>query len=175
MFAVEVGVGVAAHSSGLIADGMDMLADASAYAIALAAVGQGELLKAKAATVSGVLLLLLGLGVLIDVLRRLIAGEIPQAGWMIAVAAVALAVNATVLHLLNRQRQDEVHIRASRIFTRADVVANMAVIVSGIGVLLTGSRYFDLIVGAGIGIYVVREALEILSDARRSMEKARRY
>lgn len=74
---------------------------------------------------------------------------------MIAVAAVALAVNATVLRLLGKQRQQEVHIRATWIFTRADVVANSAVILSGIAVLATGIRYFDLVVGAAIGLYVI--------------------
>jgi len=80
---------------------------------------------------------------------------------------LALAVNASVLRLLSKQRRDEVHIRATWIFTRADVIANGAVILSGIAVLVTGIRYFDLVVGAGIGLYVAREALEILSDARR--------
>jgi divalent metal cation (Fe/Co/Zn/Cd) transporter len=33
-------------------------------------------------------------------------------------------------------------------------------------VILTGIRHFDLIVGAAIGAYVIREALEILREAR---------
>ena len=90
---------------------------------------------------------------------------------MIAIAAVALAVNATVLRLLSKQRQDEVHIRATWIFTRADVVANIAVILSGVAVLLTDIRYFDLIVGAAIGIYVSKEALEILREARKAKQQ----
>jgi hypothetical protein len=32
--------------------------------------------------------------------------------------------------------------------------------------LLTGSRFPDLIVGSAIGVYVVKEAFEILSEAR---------
>ncbi|MGE5721695.1 MAG: cation transporter [Sphingomonadales bacterium] len=174
MFVVEVATGVAARSTGLIADGLDMLADASAYAIALAAVGRGIGFKTKAATLSGLLLLLLGLGVLFEVVQRLLTGGAPEGAWMIVVAAAALAVNATVLRLLSRQRQDEVHIRATWIFTRADVVANVAVILSGIAVLLTGVRYFDLVVGAAIGLYVAREALEILRDARTAKSQAQR-
>ena len=166
MFMVEVTAGIAANSTGLVADGLDMLADASAYAIALAAVGHGSRFKSNAATLSGVLLLLLGLGVLVEVVQRFVSGEPPEGVWMIVVAAVALAVNATVLRLLSRQRQDEVHIRATWIFTRADVVANIAVIVSGIAVLVTGLRHFDLAVGAAIGVYVAKEALEILAEAR---------
>ena len=124
--------------------------------------------KAGAATLSGLLLLLLGVGVLLDVGRRFVSGEPPEGAWMVAVAAVALGVNATVLRLLSKQRQDEVHMRATWIFTRADVVANVAVIASGIAVLMTGIRYFDLIVGAAIGLYVAKEALEILSEARKA-------
>jgi Co/Zn/Cd efflux system component len=50
----------------------------------------------------------------------------------------------------------------------ADVIANVAVMVSGLLVLLSGSRFPDILVGAAIGVYVVREALEILSEARES-------
>ncbi len=168
MFFVETGSGIIGHSTGLIADGLDMLADASAYAIALLAIGRGARFKANAAMASGVLLLLLGCIVLLDVVRRAISGEPPEGLLMVGVAAIALAVNATVLRLLNRYRDGEVHLRATWIFTRADLIANMAVIASGIAVLLTGIRALDLIVGAGIGLYVIREATEILSDARKA-------
>ena len=53
MFIVGVTAGVIARSSGLIADGLDMLADATAYAIALAAVGRTGLFKADAFSAAG--------------------------------------------------------------------------------------------------------------------------
>ena len=165
MFVVEVAAGLLAHSTALTADGLDMLADASAYAVALMAVGRSPRFKANAATTSGLVLFLLGAGVLVEVVRRFLSGETPYGAWMIGVAAVAVIVNATVLHLLGKQRQ-EVHIKATWIFTRVDVIANAATILSGIAVLLTGMRYFDLAVGAAVGVYVVKEALEILSRAR---------
>lgn len=166
MFVVEVGAGIIGHSTGLIADGLDMLADASAYAVALLAVGRNSRFKANAAGASGVLLMVLGCAVLVDVARRAISGAPPEGILMVVVAAIALAVNATVLRLLRKYREKEVHLRATWIFTRADVIANVVVIVSGIAVLLTGLRALDLIAGAGIGLYVIREAFEILGDAR---------
>lgn len=172
MFAVEVTAGIIAGSVGLIADGLDMLSDASAYAIGLVAIGRSRMFKARAATASGVLLLLLALGVLFDVVRRAISGEPPEGSIMILVAAVALAVNAIVLRMLSRLRSQEVHIRATWIFTRADVVANFAVILSGVAVLLTGYRAVDLAVGAGIGLYVLKEAIEILREARKAKASA---
>lgn len=172
MFAVEVGAGVLANSAALIADGLDMLSDASVYAIALAAIGRSSRFKANAAYWSGAMLLVLGVGLFVEVVRRFFNDGSPEGGWMIAVAFVALAVNFTVLRMLSRQRNDEVHLRAAWIFTRADVIANGAVIVSGLAVILTGNRYFDLIVGAAIGVYVVKEAFEILKQAREAKAPA---
>ncbi|WP_150289898.1 cation diffusion facilitator family transporter [Sphingobium estronivorans] len=173
MFVAETGAGLVAHSTGLIADGLDMLADATAYGIALGAITRGPRFKANAAMTSGTILLVLGLGVLIEVARRYFGAEQPEGQMMIAVGLVALAVNAAVLRMLGRQNRDEVHIRATWIFTRADVVANAAVIVSGLAVLLTGNRYFDLVVGLGIGLFVMREALEILGDAGKARKLTR--
>lgn len=155
-----------AQSTGLLADALDMLSDATAYAIGLAAIGRSARFKQRAAGVSGSLLLLLGVGVLVEVGRRAWFGSEPI-GWpIVATALVSLAVNLTVLRLLRPFRTGEVHLRATWIFTRADVVANIGVVVSGLLILATGWRYPDLVVGALIGLYVCKEALEILSEAR---------
>jgi cation diffusion facilitator family transporter len=156
------------QSTGLLADALDMLSDATAYSIGLAAIGRAARFKANAATLSGSLLLVLGIGVLIEVGRRALVGSEPASGLMLGVATLSLAVNVTVLRLLQRFRRGEVHLRASWIFTRADVVANVGVIISALLVAWTGSRYPDLVVGTGIGLYVIREAWEILSEARKA-------
>ena len=109
---------------------------------------------------------MLGIGVLIDAARRALVGSEPESLVMMGVAFLSFLVNANVLRMLGRFREGEVHLRAIWIFTRVDVIANIGVIASGLLVLLTGSRYPDLVVGAAIGIYVVREAREILSEAR---------
>jgi cation diffusion facilitator family transporter len=166
MFLVGVVAGFVGQSSSLIADALDMLADASAYAIALSAIGRGARFKAGAATFSGSLLLLLGGVVLLDVGRRWLVGSAPESLVMMAVAFVSLLVNTTVLRMLGRYREGEVHLRATWIFTRVDVIANIGVLLSGLLVLLTDSRFPDLVVGAAIGIYVVKEAIEILTEAR---------
>jgi hypothetical protein len=137
-------------------------------AIALGAIGRSTRFKAGAATLSGSLLLLLGVLVLLDVGRRALFGSEPESLVMMAVALLSLIVNATVLRMLGRYREGEVHLRATWIFTRVDVIANVAVMLSGLVVLLTGSQFPDLIVGGAIGIYVVKEAFEILSEARAS-------
>jgi Co/Zn/Cd efflux system component len=41
-------------------------------------------------------------------------------------------------------------------------------ILSGLAILLTGFRFVDLIIGAAIGLYVVKEAVEIIGEARKA-------
>jgi Co/Zn/Cd efflux system component len=91
---------------------------------------------------------------------------------MMAVAFASFLVNANVLRLLGRYRKGEVHLRATWIFTRVDVIANIGVMLSGLLVLLTSSRFPDLVMGGAIGIYVVKEAIEILSEAREARRAA---
>ena len=155
-----------AQSTGLLADALDMLSDATAYAIALQAIGRSALFKIRAATLSGGILLVLGLGVLFEVGRRLIYGAEPLSEWMIGTAILSLVVNLTVLRLLAPMRSGEVHLRATWLFTRADVVANLGVIFAGLLILWLGVPYPDYAIGTLIGLYVVKEAVEILRDAR---------
>ncbi|QDP71399.1 cation transporter [Legionella israelensis] len=165
MFVVGLTAGIIAQSTALIADSLDMLADSFAYSLGLLAVGRTAKLKKIIAVTSGGLLCFLGLGVLFEVGRRAWFGSSPESSLMIGVACLSLIINTIVLKLLKKFRNGEVHLRATWIFTRADVVANIGVIFSGILVLLTKSRYPDLIVGFAIGLYVIKEALEIFKES----------
>jgi len=68
-------------------------------------------------------------------------------------------------------RSGEVHLRATWLFTRADVVANLGVILAGLLILWLGMPYPDYVIGTLIGLYVIKEAVEILRDARRDGHK----
>jgi Co/Zn/Cd efflux system component len=172
MFVVGIVAGLIGQSSSLIADALDMLADTSAYATALGALGRSARFKAGAATLSGGLLLVLGILVLLDVGRRALVGSEPESMVMMTVAFLSFLVNTSVLRLLGRYREGAVHLRATWIFTRVDVIANIGVMLSGLLVLVTASRFPDLVVGGAIGIYVVKEAIEILSEAREARRAA---
>lgn len=157
-----------AYSTGLLADALDMLSDAGAYAIGLVAIGRSARFKANAAACSGVVLLMLGVGLLAEVGRRVLYGAEPLGGWMIATAFLSLAVNLTVLRMLAPLKSGQVHLRATWLFTRADVVANAGVILAGVLVFWLASPYPDYVIGAAIGVYVIKESVEILQDARRA-------
>jgi cation diffusion facilitator family transporter len=172
MAVVGFTIGWLAQSTGVLADALDMLSDASAYAIGLAAIGRSDLFKRRAAQWSGAILLVLGLGVVVEALRRGVMGSEPLSGWMMIAAGLSLIVNLAALQLLRPFQHGEVHLRATWIFTRADVVANIGVFIAAGLVGITHSRFPDVIVGAAIGAYVCKEAIEILREARPAAQES---
>ena len=170
MFVAEIFAGIVGDSTALIADSLDMLADASVYAIGLYAVGRSLLIKAKAAHISGIFQVALGLGVLLDIVRRFFVGSEPESLIMMAVGIVALFANMLCLVLIYKHRQGEVHMRASWIFSKNDVIANLGIIGGGLLVSFTGSSYPDLIIGIIISAIVIRGGVNIIKDAKREKE-----
>ena len=77
MFVIEMGIGLLADSTALIADSLDMLADAVVYGVALYAIGKSLLHKANAARISGFFQMALGVLIIIDIVRRSIYGSEP--------------------------------------------------------------------------------------------------
>jgi Co/Zn/Cd efflux system component len=173
MFVTEFVLGWFAQSTGLIADSLDMLADATVYGLSLYAVGKGITKQVNAARLSGYLQILLGVGVLFEVLRRLLFGSEPQSTLIMVVGVIALVANIVCLALISKHKDGGVHMRASWIFSTNDVIANIGVVVSGALVAVIGSRYPDLIVGTLISVVVIRGGLKILSDAKETQESAK--
>lgn len=166
MFVAEIIFGILSESTALIADSLDMLADATVYGIALYAVGKPALAKIGAARLSGIFQILLGLLVAFDVLRRLLWGSEPKSLLMIIVGLFALLANVICLRLIARHKDGEVHMRASWIFSRNDVIANTGIILGGILVYLFNTRYPDLLIGMAISLLVIRGGIHIIRDAR---------
>lgn len=162
LFLVEIVAGWLAQSTGLIADSLDMLADAFVYGLALWAVGRSSAAKLSAAHASGVLQALLAAGVLLDVARRWVTGSAPDPPTMIGISTLALAGNVSCLLLLARHRHGGAHMRASWIFSTNDVLANLGVIAAGALVAATGSRVPDLVIGTAVAALVLFGAFRIL-------------
>jgi len=166
-FLIEMLFGVFASSLGLVADSLDMLADAVVYGLSLWAVGSSLSRKKAVATKSGYFQLLLAALGFFEVVRRFVGDEqVPDFLSMIVVSAFALIANSFCLYLLQRSKSKEAHLKASMIFTSNDVIINAGVILAGILVFYTGSKYPDLIIGGIIFLIVTRGAFRILKLGR---------
>ncbi|RUT79646.1 cation transporter [Ancylomarina longa] len=162
-FVIEITTGFFSRSMGLVADSLDMLADSFVYGLSIWAVGSTVIRKKKVARLSGYFQLSLALLGMIEILRRFIASEaMPDYRIMIGISILALIANSACLYLLQKSKSKEAHMQASMIFTSNDVIINTGVILAGVLVLLTQSKYPDLIIGSIVFLIVVKGALRIL-------------
>jgi Co/Zn/Cd efflux system component len=166
MFVIEFTLGWLGETTGLIADSLDMLADALVYSVGLYAVGKSFRIKINSAMLSGCLQIALGVGVLLDITRRAIMGSEPESIFMISVSLVALIANVICLVFLAKHKDGEVHIRATWIFTKNDVIANLGVITAGILVAYFSTAIPDLVIGCFISAVVIRGGVQIIKEAK---------
>ncbi|WP_374532062.1 cation transporter [Acinetobacter sp.] len=163
LFFIEFISGIIAASTGLVADSLDMFADAAVYGIALYAVGKAAKYQVKAAHFAGWIQLILAIIVIVDVIRRFMFGSEPESILMMIIGFLALLANVTCLYLISGHKDEGAHMKASWIFSANDVVVNLSVIFAGVLVALTGSAYLDLIIGTLVSLFVLNGARKILA------------
>ncbi len=166
-FFIEVFTGWISNSMALVADSLDMLADALVYGLSLLAVGGSIFLKKKVAKIAGYLQIILAVIGFIEVIRRFINPEnLPDFKIMIIISFFALLANSLCLYLLQKSKSDEAHMQASMIFTSNDVIINVGVIIAGVLVRYLQNGLPDLIIGAIVFILVLQGAFRILKLAK---------
>ena len=158
--------GLIGDSSALIANGVDNLSDTAVYALSLIALSHGPTWKTRAATVSGVMLLIFAVGILIDVGRRYVQGSDPIGPTMMVMSAIAGVVNYACLRLLQKLKQPDVNLRAATTFSFNDFISNGGILIAGALVLWLEANWPDLLVGMATALIAIKGGIEILRDAR---------
>ena len=163
LFILEIITGFFSGSMGLVADSLDMFADAIVYSLSIYAVGHIAAKKKRVAKISGYFQMALAFIGMVEVIRRFVGfEEVPVFQTMIVISLFALTGNAVSLYLLQKSKSKEAHMQASMIFTSNDVTVNIGVIIAGALVYFTHSKYPDLIVGTIVFGLVAKGAFRIL-------------
>jgi Co/Zn/Cd efflux system component len=165
MFLVEFIAGITARSTALLADSVDMLGDAIVYGVSLYVVARGAVWQARVARLKGLIMAAFGVGVLAQVVTKLLHGLHPNADTMGVVGSLALAANTVCLVMLWRRRRDDVNMRSAWMCSLNDVAGNAGVIVAGAAVALTASGWPDILVGLMIAGMFCASATHIIRAA----------
>jgi Co/Zn/Cd efflux system component len=165
MFLVELIAGITASSTALLADSVDMLGDAIVYGVSLYVVARGAVWQARVARLKGLIMAAFGVGVLAQVVTKLLHGLHPNADTMGVVGSLALAANTVCLVMLWRRRRDDVNMRSAWMCSLNDVAGNAGVIVGGAAVALTASGWPDILVGLMIAGMFCASATHIIRAA----------
>ncbi len=161
-FILEAISGFLSNSMGLVADSMDMFADAVVLGLSLYAIHGTVARKKSISRMAGFLQLLLVVIGVSEVARRFVGiSGMPVFQTMAIISALALLGNAASLYLLQKAKSKDPHIKASVIFLSNDVIINIGVIIAGGLVFMTKTKFPDLVVGSIVYFLVGYGALRI--------------
>jgi cobalt-zinc-cadmium efflux system protein len=192
LVAALVIVGVAAHSLGVLAAGVDYLADAAAIGVSLLAIrlarqplGQHPGRRADpthiAALVNAGWLMALNVGVIVAAIRRLVSGTAEVHGLPVvivsAAAAIVMLVGAIIVggDIDDDDGGEDLNIKAVLLDTAADAAAAGGVAVSGAVIVATRGWYWldaavalaiAVVIGYHAGVLIRRVLVAIKTQAK---------
>ena len=169
MFVVEGGAGLAAHSTSLLADALDMLGDALVYGFSLYVLDRSSRWQAGAALVKGGFMLAFGLGVMAEAGHKILVPVMPGVETMGAVGGLALAANLVCFFLLYRHRGDNLNMSSTWLCSRNDLIANVGVLLAAAGTYLFDTRWPDIVVGGVIALLFLSSSVGVLGESTRAL------
>jgi cation diffusion facilitator family transporter len=169
MFVVEFGAGAVAGSTALMADAADMLGDALVYGVSIYALARSAQWKAGAAMVKGILILLLGVGIVINIVLKIQSGVPPSSTLMLLFGGIALAANLVCFRLLWRFRHHDVNMASTFECSRNDLISNVGVLIAAAAVAASNSAWPDILIGSAMALWFLRSASMVIRQASREL------
>jgi cobalt-zinc-cadmium efflux system protein len=179
LMAIEVVFGIIAQSLALLSDAAHMLTDAGAIALALVAIrlarrpargamtyglGRSEILSAQ---FNGATLLILGLLIVYEGIRRLIDPPEVEGGIVLVVALVGVVINVVAVAVLHGADRRSLNVEGAFQHVLTDLVAFIATAVAGLVILLTGFDRADGLASLFVAAVMLRAAWFLLRDSGR--------
>jgi Co/Zn/Cd efflux system component len=165
MFVLEFGAGIIADSAALMADSVDMLGDGLVYGISLYALERSLKWRAGMALAKAAFILALGLGVIVEIVVKMLWGQPPASGLMLVFGGMALMANVSSVALLWPYRRHDVNLSSTFECSRNDVLANVGVLAAALLVAATASPWPDIAIAAVIAFLFLRSALKVTREA----------
>ncbi|MDW7774050.1 MAG: cation transporter [Desulfobulbaceae bacterium] len=172
MFFVIAAAALYGKSTALLADSLDNLGDALTYGLSLYAVSRGPAVKARVALFKGVLIFLAAAAVAAQIVYRIIFPSLPIFEVMGAFSLIGLAANSLCLFLLWRHRREDINMSSVWECSRNDIASNLSVFAAAGAVWLIGSGWPDILVAAGLVLFLMRSAVRVISSAMRELRAA---
>ena len=176
---VEVAAGIVGRSLALLSDAAHMLTDAGALALSLVAIrlarrpAKGAMtygLKRSeilAAAVNGTTLLVLGVLIVVEGIRRVVDPPDVEGGLVLAVAILGIAVNLVATWVLAQANRASLNIEGAFQHILTDLAAFVATAIAGAVVLATGFGRADGIAALFVAALMLRAAYMLLRESGR--------
>ncbi len=174
---VEIGFGVVAHSSGLLADAGHNLSDLGALVLSLVAVRLAlrppnaarsfgnHRATILAALANAALIAIVTVLIVLDSFHRLGHPEHVRAGLVIVVASFGLVVNG-VAALVLRDGSNDLNMRSALVHMAGDALASLAVVVAAVILLFVPSAtWLDPVSALTVAAIIVVQAFRVFASS----------
>ena len=177
--AVEVAVGIAVGSLALLSDAAHMLTDAAALALSLLAIrlaarpAEGSMTFGwqragiLSAQFNGATLLVLGLLIIVEGIRRLIDPPGVEGGAVLVVALLGIVVNLAATYTLSKANRESMNVEGSFQHLLTDLAAFVFTAIAGLVIVLTGFDRADGIASLIIAAIMLHAAYGLLVESGR--------
>lgn len=174
LMAVEVVVGILANSLALLSDAAHMLTDAGALVLALLAIRMARWPARGAMTFgwkragilsaqfNGATLLVLGLLIVFEGIRRLFDPPAVEGGVVFAVAILGIAVNLAATWTLAKANRDSLNVEGAFQHILTDLAAFVFTAIAGLVILTTGFDQADGIASLIVAAIMLAAAYRLL-------------
>jgi cobalt-zinc-cadmium efflux system protein len=172
---VELAGGVWSDSLALVSDAGHMFSDSLALGLAAGAAWMARrppglkhsygLARAEVigATLNGLIMLGIIVVLVVEAVQRFLHPRPIEAGAVMVIAAIGLAVNAAVMFVLSRGHSD-LNSRAALLHVLGDLVSSVAALIAGAVVYFTDWVMIDPILSLLIAILILVSTLRLLRD-----------
>jgi cobalt-zinc-cadmium efflux system protein len=177
IMAVEVVGGLLSGSLALLSDAGHMLTDAGALGLALFALYFSRKpatdertygfyrLEVLSALLNGALLILIAGFIFFEAFQRFFHPRQVDGVLMLAVAAVGLLANLLAAAVLSRGSRENINVKGALFHVLSDAFSSCGVLVGGLVIIFRGYLLIDPIIGAVIGILILRGAFELVTES----------
>jgi cobalt-zinc-cadmium efflux system protein len=175
----EVAAGIVAESLALLSDAAHMLTDAGALALSLVAIRLARRPAAGAMTyglkrseilaaaLNGSTLLVLGVLIVVEGVRRIVNPPDVEGGVVLVVALVGIAVNLVATRVLASANRQSLNIEGAFQHIITDLAAFVGTAIAGAVVLATGFTEADGIAALFVAALMLRAAYMLLRESGR--------
>lgn len=118
-----------------------------------------------AALANAVALVVIAAGILIEAYQRFRAPEAVDAGVMVVVAALAMALNLAIALWLHAASEHDLNVRASFIHVAGDAASAAGVVIAGVLIALVGQDWLDPAISVLIAAFIIWTSREVILDA----------
>ena len=162
MLTADLTFGLMMNSAALLGDAASNSGDVFILGTSLLVLTSSTTVKNKLALLKGLIMSVFGIWAFYHVYLGLIGESQLSGGVVTTVGVLSFIGNTTVALMMHRHHHKDINFKSAFICCRNDAIASAGIILAGVLVMLTGSFWPDVIIGAIIAAVVLSGGIKVI-------------